>query len=161
MSGEMMSNLVTGTLQSLGIDVIDLGLSTTPTVEIAVVLDKADAGIIITASHNPKNWNALKLFNEKGEFISAKDGEDMLTIAEQGNFHFADVMELGSYTKDDSMIKKHIDKIIGLPLVNTHAIAAKNFKVAIRKSKGECSDCRSFVIATKLLAFYHSFIRPK
>lgn len=121
-SGKMISGLVSNTLVGLGINVIDLGLSTTPTVEIAVPLEKADGGIILTASHNPIQWNALKLLNEKGEFISGKDGEDILKIAEEENFDFSDVMELGFYKKDKSYIQKHIDLILALPLVDVQAI---------------------------------------
>ncbi|PJA07583.1 MAG: phosphoglucosamine mutase [Flavobacteriales bacterium CG_4_10_14_0_2_um_filter_32_8] len=130
-SGEMVSNIVVGTLQGLGINVIDLGFSTTPTVEIAVTMEKANGGIILTASHNPKQWNALKLLNEKGEFISAKDGADLLLIAENNAFNYADVDELGTYTKDDSYLQKHIDSILNLKLVDVAAIRSKNYKVAI------------------------------
>src|SRR5436190_7589503 len=116
-SGEMVQNLVAGTLKGLGIDVIYLGLSTTPTVEIMVTEYKADGGIIITASHNPKQWNALKLLNNKGEFISAEDGEEVLDIAENERFNFADLNKLGKYKVDADAISKHIDKILDLPLV--------------------------------------------
>lgn len=131
LSGEMVNHLVTGTLLGLGIHVIDAGLSTTPTVEMAVTMEKADGGIILTASHNPKQWNALKLLNEKGEFISAKDGEDLLALAESENFDFAEVTALGKYKQDDTFIQKHIDKILALPLVDVAAIKAKKFKVVI------------------------------
>ena len=130
-SGEMVRNLVVGTLQGLGIDVIDLGLSTTPTVEIAVPLENAQGGIILTASHNPKQWNALKLLNEKGEFISGEDGAEVLAIAEKEDFDFAEVDELGSYTENDSYLQKHIDLIMALPLVDVEAIANAKFKVAV------------------------------
>jgi phosphomannomutase len=130
-SGEMVKNLVVGTLQGLGIDVVDLDLSTTPTVEVAVEMEGAQGGIILTASHNPVQWNALKLLNEKGEFISAKDGEEVLAIAESDAFSFADVHSLGNYSKNDSYIKKHIDAILNLPLVNVDAIRKANLKVAI------------------------------
>lgn len=130
-SGEMVNHLVTGTLIGLGINVVDAGLSTTPTVEMAVTMEKAEGGIILTASHNPKQWNALKLLNEKGEFISAKDGEDLLVLAESESFTFAEVTALGSYTQDSSFIKKHIDKILELPLVDKVAIKSKKFKVVI------------------------------
>ena len=129
-SGEMVSSIVVGTLQGLGIDVIDLGFSTTPTVEIAVTMENASGGIILTASHNPKQWNALKLLNDKGEFISAKDGADLLLIAENNAFNYADVDELGTYTKDDSYLQKHIDAILNLKLVDVAAIRSKNYKVA-------------------------------
>ncbi|MGC3945971.1 MAG: phosphoglucosamine mutase [Chryseolinea sp.] len=130
-SGEMVCSLVSATLQGLGIDVIDLGLSTTPTVEMAVPMEKAAGGIIITASHNPVQWNALKLLNEKGEFISATDGEAMLKIAEKESFEFAQVAKLGSYHKNDTYIQKHIDEILKLPLVDVEAIKAKGFSVVV------------------------------
>lgn len=130
-SGAMVSNLVIGTLQGLGIDVVDLGLSTTPTVEIAVPMEKAGGGIILTASHNPKQWNALKLLNDKGEFISDVDGKEVLELAELSEFSFADVNELGKVTTDHSYLQKHIDSILALPLVDVEAIKAANFKVAI------------------------------
>ena len=130
-SGEMVQNIVVGTLQGLGIDVIDLDFSTTPTVEVAVPMENAQGGIILTASHNPKQWNALKLLNEKGEFISASDGEDVLAIAENSSFIYADVDALGSYKKDDSYLQKHIQAVLDLPLVDVQAIKSKNFKVAI------------------------------
>lgn len=130
-SGEMVNNLVIGTLQGLGIEVIDLGLSTTPTVEIAVPMEKAGGGIILTASHNPKQWNALKLLNEKGEFISDADGKEVLDIAERSEFDFADVDALGKVTGNDTYLQKHIDIILALPLVDVAAIKAANFKIAI------------------------------
>lgn len=130
-SGEMVSNLVIATLQGLGIDVIDLGLSTTPTVEIAVPLEEAAGGIILTASHNPVQWNALKLLNDKGEFISGKDGEEVLKIAEKEEFDFATVTKLGKYKKNDTYLQKHIELILDLPLVDVEAIRSKNFKVVV------------------------------
>lgn len=130
-SGEIINALIISTLQSLGIDVIDLGLSTTPTVEIAVPLEKAAGGIIITASHNPIQWNALKLLNDKGEFISGKDGEDILKIAEKEAFEFAPVARLGKYQKNDQYLQKHIDVILKLPLVDVEAIKNKGFKVVV------------------------------
>jgi phosphomannomutase len=130
-SGEMVSGLVVGTLQGLGIDVIDLGLSTTPTVEIAVPLEQAGGGIILTASHNPIQWNALKLLNEKGEFISARDGSDLLEIAENEDFEFATVNKLGLYIKNDEYIDKHIQQILALPLVDAEAIKKANFSVVV------------------------------
>lgn len=130
-SGKMISGIVSNTLVGLGINVIDLGLSTTPTVEIAVPLEKADGGIILTASHNPIQWNALKLLNEKGEFISGKDGEDILRIAEEEDFDFSDVMELGTYEKNKTYIQKHIDLILALPLVDVEAIKKRKFKVVV------------------------------
>lgn len=131
LSGMMVTNIVSGTLQGLGIDVIDLDLSTTPTVEVAVPMENAQGGIILTASHNPKQWNALKLLNEKGEFISAQDGADLLAIAEVNAFDYAEVDDLGSYSKDDSYLDKHIQSILDLELVDVDAIKSKNFKVAI------------------------------
>jgi phosphomannomutase len=130
-SGEMVNNLVIGTLQGLGIEVIDLGLSTTPTVEIAVPMEQAGGGIILTASHNPKQWNALKLLNENGEFISDADGKEVLTIAENADFEFADVNSLGKVIKNDNYLQKHIDIILDLPLVDVEAIKKANFKIAI------------------------------
>lgn len=130
-SGEMVNNLVIGTLQGLGIEVIDLGLSTTPTVEIAVPLEKAGGGIILTASHNPKQWNALKLLNEYGEFINDTDGREVLEIADNSDFNFADVNELGKVLKDDSYLQKHIDAVLALPLVDVEAIRRANFKIVI------------------------------
>jgi phosphomannomutase len=130
-SGDMVRNLVVGTLQGLGIDVVDLGLSTTPTVEIAVPDEDAGGGIIITASHNPKQWNALKLLNHNGEFINDEEGKKVLDIAEATNIEFAEVDFLGKVKMDDTYMQKHIDKILALPLVDVNAIKAANFKIAI------------------------------
>lgn len=130
-SGPMIHNLVCGTLAAMGIDVIDVGLSTTPTVEMAVTFHQAHGGIILTASHNPKQWNALKLLNSKGEFISAADGETLLKIAEQESFEFANVNQLGTVTTDAHAIDKHIAAILALPLVDVKAIASKKFKIVI------------------------------
>lgn len=130
-SGEMVSNLVSSTLIGLGIDVIDLGLSTTPTVEIAVPEEKAAGGIILTASHNPVQWNALKLLNDKGEFISAQDGAEVLALAESNNYQFAEVLKLGTYKKDSGYIDRHIEKIINLPWVDVDAIKSKGFKIVV------------------------------
>ncbi len=130
-SGDMASKLVAATLQGVGLDVIDIGLSTTPTVELAVVAEKASGGIIITASHNPVQWNALKLLNENGEFISASEGEVVLHIAESESFEFAEVKKLGKYYTDDTYLQKHIDAILQLPLVNQAAIAAKQYYVIV------------------------------
>lgn len=129
-SGAMVRDLVVGTLRGMSVDVIDLDLSTTPTVEVAVPAEGADAGIILTASHNPRQWNALKLLNGKGEFISGEEGLRVLDLAERDAFEFAFVNDLGSYTKDDSWLQKHIDAILNLPLVDVEAIRARNFKVA-------------------------------
>jgi phosphomannomutase len=130
-SGTMVNNLVIGTLQGMGIDVIDLGLSTTPTVEVAVPLEKAAGGIIITASHNPKQWNALKLLNHDGEFINDADGKKVLDIAESSDFKYAEVDHLGKVTVDNSYLQKHIDMILALPLVDKEAVADANFNVVI------------------------------
>jgi phosphomannomutase len=130
-SGSMVSNIVVNTLISLGIDVVDLGLSTTPTVEIAVPDEKADAGIILTASHNPKEWNALKLLNSKGEFISAQEGTEVLDLIETGEINYAEVDDLGKYSQDNTYIQKHIDKIFALQLVDVEAVRAKNFRVVV------------------------------
>ena len=131
LSGEMVSKLVAATLQGVGLHVIDLGLSTTPTVEMAVVAEKAGGGIILTASHNPIQWNALKLLNNLGEFISEEEGADVLRIADEEDFIFVDVKKLGSYIQDDSWIQKHIDLILALPLVDVDVIRAANFKVVV------------------------------
>ncbi|MCC6838814.1 MAG: phosphoglucosamine mutase [Flavobacteriales bacterium] len=130
-SGPMVADLVRGTLVGLGYDVIDLGLATTPTVEMAVAGEGADAGIILTASHNPKQWNALKLLNAKGEFISAEQGADMLRLAESGAVEFAAVDELGTVRTDSTWTKKHIDAILALDLVDAKAIAARKYKVVL------------------------------
>ncbi len=130
-SGKMISSLVANTLVGLGINVIDLGLSTTPTVEVAVPLEKADGGIILTASHNPKQWNALKLLNEKGEFLNGAEGEVILKIAESDDFDFAEVDDLGSYSKDKSYVEKHIQEVLNLELVDVEAIRNANFKVVV------------------------------
>ncbi len=130
-SGEMVSGLVISTLVSMGVDVINTGLSTTPTVEMDVTYHKASGGIILTASHNPKQWNALKLLNNKGEFISAADGEELLRIAESDELVFSDVNKLGKITEDNDSINRHIEKILALPYVDVNAIKEKNFKVAI------------------------------
>jgi phosphomannomutase len=130
-SGSMVNNLVIGTLQGLGIDVVDLGLSTTPTVEVAVPLEKAAGGIIITASHNPKQWNALKLLNSDGEFINDTEGKKVLEIAEASDFKYAEVDHLGKVTVDNSYLQKHIDMILALPLVDKEAVANANFKLVI------------------------------
>ncbi len=130
-SGQMISDLVVSTLVGLGIDVVNLNLSTTPTVEIAVPMENAQGGIILTASHNPKQWNALKLLNEKGEFISGKDGETILAIATEERFYFAEVDDLGIVTNDETYMQKHIDAILSLPLVDKKAIEAANFNVVV------------------------------
>ena len=131
LSGAMISDLVSNTLIGLGIDVINLGLSTTPTVEIAVPMENAHGGIILTASHNPKQWNALKLLNEKGEFISGAEGELILQIAADEAFDFAEVDDLGVVTHDDSYLEKHIQAVLNLPLVDVDAIKNANFKIVV------------------------------
>jgi phosphomannomutase len=130
-SGEMVSKLVAATLQGLGIHVVDLGLSTTPTVELAVPMEKAGGGIILTASHNPIQWNALKLLNDKGEFISDKEGRAILESAEKENFVFAEVKKLGEYTQKDDYIDKHIAHVLDLKLVDVEAIKGRKFKVVV------------------------------
>lgn len=145
-SGEMVQNLVAGTLKGLGIDVIYLGLSTTPTVEIAVTEMNADGGIILTASHNPKQWNALKLLNEKGEFISAEDGAEVLRLANEDDFIFAEVSKLGNFVSEPNYHHKHIEKILALPLVDVSAIKAKNFKIVI-----DCVNSSGGIVVPALL----------
>ncbi len=145
-SGEMMNNIVIGTLQGMGVDVVDIGLSTTPTVELAVPEEKANGGIILTASHNPKQWNALKLLNEKGEFINEKEGEEVLKIADSDDYSFADVNSLGKVTKNDTYFKKHIDKILALSLVDVAAIRAAKFKVVI-----DCVNSTGGIVLPQLL----------
>jgi phosphomannomutase len=145
-SGEMVRSLVCGTLQGLGIDVVDLDLSTTPTVEIAVTEEGAAGGIILTASHNPKQWNALKLLNHKGEFISAKNGQEVLDIAEKEDFDFAEVTKLGSYTLKEGYFDIHIQKILDLPLVDVKAIEEAKFKVVI-----DCVNSTGGLVLPQLL----------
>lgn len=130
-SGKMISSLVANTLVGLGIDVVDLGLSTTPTVEVAVPLEKAQGGIILTASHNPKQWNALKLLNEKGEFLNGEDGKQILAIAESDDYSYSEVDDLGSYTKLLGYIDKHIQEVLALELVDVDAIRNAGFKVVV------------------------------
>ena len=130
-SGEMVSNIVSGTLMGCGFDVLDVGLSTTPTIEIAVQLEQSAGGIIITASHNPKEWNALKLLNAKGEFLSQKDGDEILLLAENDDFIFTEVADLGKYSYDDSFNNKHIDAVLKLDLVNVNLVKTSGFKVVV------------------------------
>jgi phosphomannomutase len=130
-SGKMISSLVSNTLVGLGIDVVDLGLSTTPTVEVAVPLENADGGIIVTASHNPKQWNALKLLNEAGEFLNGEEGNVILDLAASQDFEYAEVDHLGSYKKNKDFIKKHITEVLNLALVDTEAIRNAGFKVVV------------------------------
>lgn len=131
LSGKMISDLVVSTLVGLGIDVVNLGLSTTPTVEVAVPMEEAQGGIILTASHNPKQWNALKLLNEKGEFISGKEGEALMEIASSEAFDFAEVDDLGQVEENDTYLDKHIQAVLNLPLVDVSAIAQANFKIVV------------------------------
>ncbi|PSR56002.1 phosphoglucosamine mutase [Adhaeribacter arboris] len=131
LSGDMVNKLVAATLQSMGINVVDVGLSTTPTVEMAVPAKKAGGGIILTASHNPKQWNALKLLNDKGEFISDNEGKLVLQLAEKEAFEFAPVTKLGKYIQSDTALRKHIKAILELPLVDVEAIKEKNFRVVV------------------------------
>jgi len=130
-SGEMVSNIVSGTLMGCGFDVLDVGLSTTPTIEVAVQLHKSAGGIILTASHNPKQWNALKLLNAKGEFLSADDGENILALAENDDFKFTEVDDLGNYTFDDSFNEKHIEEVLKLDLVDVDLVKLAKFKVVV------------------------------
>lgn len=130
-SGDMVHNIVAGNLLGIGVDIIDLDLSTTPTVEVAVKMEKADGGIIITASHNPRQWNALKLLNEKGEFLSAKAGEEVVALAEKGEFRFVEVDKLGTREYVDDYIQKHIDLILSHPLVDVEAIREKKYRIVV------------------------------
>ncbi|MGB1295531.1 MAG: phosphoglucosamine mutase [Flavobacteriales bacterium] len=131
MSGPLVSSLVCSSLQMMGIDVVDLDLSTTPTVEMAVVWNKADGGIILTASHNPKQWNALKLLNSKGEFVSAADGARILEIASQEDFEFAQVDDLGTLTKEENAVSRHVEEIMKLPLVDSDLNKKRALKIVI------------------------------
>ncbi len=131
LSGDMVSKLVSATLIAMGVEVVDLGLSTTPTVEVAVVGEKASGGIIITASHNPGQWNALKLLNAKGEFISDEDGKRILSIADEEQYDFLTIDKIGSYKSDNSWVDKHIELILKLPLVNKEKIANADFKIVV------------------------------
>lgn len=130
-SGDMVRNIVCGTLMGIGYDVVNIGMATTPTTELAVAMQQAAGGIIITASHNPRQWNALKLLNEKGEFLTAADGEEVLTIAEKEDFEYASVDELGKYTEENSFNQRHIDSVLNLKLVDREAIKNAHFKVLV------------------------------
>ena len=130
-SGDMVKNVVCGTLMGMGYDVINIGLATTPTTELAVRMSGADGGIIITASHNPRHWNALKLLNNEGEFLTKDDGNEVLAIAESEDFDFADVDNLGKYEEDDTFDKRHIDSVLALKLVDVEAIKKAGFKVVV------------------------------
>ncbi|MEL6864437.1 MAG: phosphoglucosamine mutase [Bacteroidota bacterium] len=130
-SGAIVNQLVCATLQSLGIDVVDLGLSTTPTVEMAVPVEEAGGGIILTASHNPRQWNALKLLNHRGEFISAEDGRELLEFIRAAKIEYVSVEQLGTYTQAEGYMQKHIDAIFALPLVKKDLVAERKFKVVV------------------------------
>ena len=130
-SGLMVRNVVVGTLMGMGYDVLDIGYATTPTTELAVRMAKADGGIIITASHNPRQWNALKLLNNEGEFLTAADGAEVLHIAEAEDFDYAEVDRLGSCTLDDTFNRRHIDAVLGLKLVDVDAIRKRHFRVCV------------------------------
>ena len=130
-SGEMVRSCVCGTLMGMGFDVLDIGMASTPTTELAVTMSGACGGIILTASHNPRQWNALKLLNEKGEFLNAAEGQEVLCIAAAEEFTFAEVDEVGKYTKDESFCQRHIDAVLALELVDVEAIRKAHFKVAI------------------------------
>ena len=145
-SGEMVRSCVCGTLMGMGFDVIDIGLASTPTTELAVTMSGSCGGIILTASHNPRQWNALKLLNEKGEFLNAVEGAEVLALATAEAFEFADIDHIGHYTKDDSYDQKHIDSVLALDLVDVEAIRKANFKVAI-----DCVNSVGGVVLPKLL----------
>ena len=145
-SGTMVNQIVCGTLTGMGIDVVDSGPSSTPTVEMAVMSEKADGGIIITASHNPVEWNALKLLDGNGEFLTADDGEELLDIAENGVFEYAEVFELGSYRTDSTFDEKHIGAVLALPLVDVEAIRKRRFSIVI-----DCVNSVGGIILTRLL----------
>ncbi len=146
-SGEMVRSCVCGTLMGMGFDVIDIGLASTPTTELAVTMSGSCGGIILTASHNPKQWNALKLLNEKGEFLNAAEGNEVLSIAAAEAFEFADIDHVGHYIKDDSYNQKHIDSVLALDLVDVEAIRKAGFKVAI-----DCVNSVGGIVLPELLA---------
>ena len=146
-SGEMVRSCVCGTLMGMGFDVIDIGLASTPTTELAVTMSGSCGGIILTASHNPKQWNALKLLNEKGEFLNAAEGNEVLSIAAEEAFEFADIEHVGHYVKDDSYNQKHIDSVLALELVDVDAIRKAGFKVAI-----DCVNSVGGIVLPELLA---------
>lgn len=145
MSGKMMEQIVTGTLMGMGFDVVNIGLATTPTTELAVTMEKACGGIILTASHNPKQWNALKLLNEKGEFLNAKEGEEVLRIAEAEDFDYAHIDHVGTLSERD-YTDKHIQAVLDLELVDVDAIKAADFEVAI-----DCVNSVGGIVLPKLL----------
>lgn len=145
-SGEMVKNVVCGTLMGMGFDVLNIGLASTPTTELAVTISGACGGIILTASHNPKQWNALKLLNEHGEFLNAAEGQEVLAIAAAEAFEYADVDHVGKYTEDHSYNQKHIDNVLALDLVDVDAIRKANFRVAI-----DCVNSVGGIILPELL----------
>lgn len=145
-SGEMVKNVVCGTLMGMGFDVVNIGLASTPTTELAVTMAGACGGIILTASHNPKQWNALKLLNEHGEFLNAAEGEEVLRIAEAEAFEYADVDHIGSYIEDNTYNEKHIESVLALKLVDVEAIRRANFRVAI-----DCVNSVGGIILPELL----------
>ncbi len=145
-SGEMVKNIVCGTLMGMGFDVVNIGLASTPTTELAVTMEQACGGIILTASHNPQQWNALKLLNEKGEFLNAAEGNEVLRLAAADAFAYAPVDELGSYTDNDTYNQRHIDRVLALPLVDVAAIRAARFRVAI-----DCVNSVGGIILPQLL----------
>lgn len=145
-SGEMVRQIVCGTLMGMGLNVTDIGLASTPTTELAVTWLKADGGLILTASHNPRHWNALKLLNNKGEFLNAAEGNEVLSIADSEKFSYSEVDDLGKYTSDDSMNVRHIDSVLNLSLVDVDAIKKANFSVAI-----DCVNSVGGVILPELL----------
>lgn len=145
-SGEMVKNVVCGTLMGMGFDVVNIGLASTPTTELAVTMAGACGGIILTASHNPKQWNALKLLNERGEFLNAAEGEEVLRIAEAEAFEYADIDHIGSYIEDNTYNEKHIESVLALKLVDVEAIRRANFRVAI-----DCVNSVGGIILPELL----------
>jgi phosphomannomutase len=145
-SGELITQIVASTLQAMGFEVIDLGLSTTPTVEIAVPLEEAGGGIIITASHNPSQWNALKLLNEQGEFLSVEASQEVLELADNEVFEYVETKKIATYQFNDSYLQKHIDLILALPLVDKEAIAQRNFKIIL-----DCVNSTGGIFVPKLL----------
>lgn len=145
-SGEMVKNVVCGTLMGMGFDVVNIGLAATPTTELAVTMAGACGGIILTASHNPKQWNALKLLNEHGEFLNAAEGEEVLRIAEAEAFEYADIDHIGSYIEDNTYNEKHIESVLALKLVDVEAIRRSNFRVAI-----DCVNSVGGIILPELL----------
>ena len=146
-SGEMVKNVVCGTLMGMGFDVVNIGLASTPTTELAVTMEGACGGIILTASHNPRQWNALKLLNEHGEFLNAEEGNEVLRIAEAEEFTFADIDNIGKYTENNTYNQRHIDSVLALKLVDAEAIRKANFRVAI-----DCVNAVGGIILPHLLS---------